>query len=360
MIVYYVWTDIQLLNALNAKINIHSGKSAALMVLMLKRVTPDLVDRIEALGEFVKVIRIQPPTDFGEMPRWKRRIRLFFYGNEYRSYFAKQIPRDNCSLFVTSGYWSYALFVLEALYKHNPGLSVMLLDEGIGSYYRTLARACQIWPRSCIEERLTRWMYFGKFGKKAVHLVNGIMAYHPERVRLECRQKITLPPLSQNIEMFRPLLELWRQRDEHMTAEAFLFSMPGLSAEDSAAEEKVWERLQEHCPESLRLIHPDMQDDFVGPFEAICARRDLSDCLLLGFCSTSMLYPQYFFTQEPYVMFLHNLMGAESGLSVREAQAYMDDLIASYSEPEKIMAPYSIAELDDMLAKLKLMWGKNK
>lgn len=362
MIACYVWTDIQLLNMLNAKRSVYAGEQAALFVLMLKRVTPALVDAIEVRDDFAQVIRIPPPDAFEGLPRWCRRMRLLFHAGAFRRYFRSFVPAVKYERLLTSGYWSYTMFLLQAMYDRNPDISVKLVEEGIGSYYRSRARSCQIWPKTCMAERVTKWVYFGRFAKKAASILNGIIVYHPELVNVHVTEKAAMPPLAENMAVFRPLLEVWSREETPLTYgedNTFLFPMMGLVPHDEDMERRIWDKLLEFDSKALRLEHPDVKDCSEMPFETICAQRDISSCILVGFSSGCMVYPKYCFLQEPYVIFLHRLYGQDSGLCIREAQVYMENLRVCYQNPEKISAPRSLEEMDYILAKIKTRWRES-
>jgi len=355
MIACYVWTNTQLINALNAKISLYTNEEVTLFVLMIDRISASLLKCIEQLKAFAKIICIDPPPVFKELPTWPRRIRLLLYGKSYQRYFNNYIGQNHYNLLLVGGYWSYAFFVLRAMYNNNTKLRVVLLEEGIGSYYRTRARICQVWPRTCFAELITRYIYFGNFARVAVSLIKHIVVYKPEYVRIKGVPVIAMPPISQNFVFFKQLFKCGfsvKQYQPFIKKQAYMFPMPGSKTEET--EQKIWRKLQTYFPHSLYLEHPDESIKGPIPFEVLCTQIDLSDSLLLGFCSSCMLYPKYCFEQEPYVIFTHWIHGPESGLSVSEAQAYAEDLQKSYGNPQKVLIPRCMSDLECVLSNIKL------
>ena len=58
MIAFYTWTDTLLMNAMRVKESSFPDEEANLFVLMLDRVSGELLDAIEESGLFSRVIRL--------------------------------------------------------------------------------------------------------------------------------------------------------------------------------------------------------------------------------------------------------------------------------------------------------------
>ena len=351
----YVWTDTQIINAVNAKAAFYPEREAVLFVLMYERVSTVLLDAVEQTRTFQRIVRIQPPPEYQELPVWQRRLRLLFCGRGLQHYFDGYVGNARYSRLLVSGYWAHTLFMLKAMYRNNPDIRVALLEEGIGTYYRTRARTCQMTPRTGMAERLGRAVYFGRFAGKAADMLDQAFVYRPEFICMEGLTTFQLPALSGNKELFGPLLQCWNALDTYGTyarAQTYLFSFPG-NGDVQKAETQICDIIESQYPDFLQALHP-MREGTTGiPFEAICACDDISDRLLIGCCSSCMHSPKNSFDQEPYVIFTYLLYPKSAGLRMDEAAFYAENLKRSYRDPSRIMVPQSLAELNDALEHVK-------
>lgn len=62
MLLFYVWTDVQLINTVNIKCNFFQAEAADLLIWKLERVSDKLIESIKEENIFDNVYILEPPT----------------------------------------------------------------------------------------------------------------------------------------------------------------------------------------------------------------------------------------------------------------------------------------------------------
>lgn len=201
MIAYYAWTDTQLINCVNLKVNQHAGEDGVLFVLKLERISDALLDVIIKDKCFVD-IKVVPckyvANSRNAIARTlkidtvleQKRLRL-----HYRKCFANAVGDTVYSRLVTAGFWAETSFLIESLIKNNEGMVIDFVEEGSrhGSelYSYTLDGKIHI--------KVLRWFYDGYMVKRWKKICEHAFFYSPERFdgedHMECYEYSPLIPV---------------------------------------------------------------------------------------------------------------------------------------------------------------------
>ena len=111
MIACYAWTNMQIINIVNEYSHTYTDEPADLFVLMLDRISGELLSTIRAIGIF-KTVYCVPVTPSQDSNRWYSSvpvIRGIFATLEkrhfYERYYTNLPGKKSYDLILTHGYW---------------------------------------------------------------------------------------------------------------------------------------------------------------------------------------------------------------------------------------------------------------
>ncbi len=88
------------------------------------------------------------------------------------------------------------------------------------------------------------------------------------------------------------------------------------------------------------------------PFEILLPALNLDDKILISIFSTACFSPKQYLNREPYVLFTYGIM--KSKITIHDQYlALIDDLVKLYKKRNRILAPATIAELEECLNRIK-------
>lgn len=183
MIAYYAWTDTQIINCVNLKLNQHAKEEGMLFVLKLKRISQALIDTIIEDKCFSDIREIKYENiDVTSNPI----MRLFrldtLFGQvelkrRYRRSFTDAIGNASFTRLITAGFWAETSFFVKALLKNNRALKIDFIEEGLRHadelFHYTLDKRLSV--------KILRWFYDGYMIKRWKRLCEYAYFYSPER-----------------------------------------------------------------------------------------------------------------------------------------------------------------------------------
>lgn len=204
MIAYYAWTDTQLINCVNLKVNQHAGEDGVLFVLKLERISDALLDVIIKDKCFVdiKVVPCECATNSRNAIARTLKIDTVFeqkgLRRHYRRCFANAVGDKVYSRLVTAGFWAETSFLIERLVMNNAGLKIDFVEEGLRHgfelFYYTLNKKTFV--------KLMRWFYDGYMINRWKRRCEFAYFYSPERFdgedKPECYRYAVLIPIDEH------------------------------------------------------------------------------------------------------------------------------------------------------------------
>ena len=143
MMLFYGWTDLLLLNMAHTKLSFHENEQTDLYVLMLPRVSEQLVSLIEDSGIFNNVYKVH----------------------------GKFAPLTKYDVLFTGAFWADSLVI----FKYMPGATINIVEEGT-SHYNKKGR---IYWYSIGWKRHYHRLKFFNIIRKAKKAINKVYVYEP-------------------------------------------------------------------------------------------------------------------------------------------------------------------------------------
>jgi len=143
MILFYAWTDTQIINAINVKLNVYPKRQADLLIFRLSRVSEDLLTVLKNRNIFENVYVLEIPKFYLERKRSgiKEKAQALFLGNSYRKYFKQQLKQlfgeQKYKCFLISAFWSETLLIVRYLKSNKPEIifyEEVAIDLGKNEY----------------------------------------------------------------------------------------------------------------------------------------------------------------------------------------------------------------------------------
>ncbi|RKJ54157.1 hypothetical protein D7Y09_08570 [bacterium 1XD42-1] len=392
MIACFAWTNTQIVNATNARINIFADEEADLYVRMGPQISETLIHAVELSGVYQNIYCVDPvhlnynKLKFGIF----RKFRVLFLESAYKKAY-NNILNNICSgkeynrIILT---WFYAenVFFVNYWAKNTAKFSITFLDEGTGSYCNNKKE--MFFPVSLIgsfKERLKRFIAEWRMSKKYARYVDSICMYRPEYCQDDIDlKKIKIPVIDQkqNPTMYKIICDATKNLDSthfirYEKRRVYYFSTfnPEGKTYDlrsieilkiiteisgkNAVIAKIHTNSSNHAKTFARSLEDIIFIDrekyiFEGLYIQIPNRTNK---VLISVVSTTAIYPKFMFNEEPYIILTYRLYDTYRQLGVERDDRIAEILLDSYTDKSRIMIPNSMYELKNMLA---IMLGKER
>ena len=390
MIACFAWTNLQLINISNARVNLYPDEKADLFVRMGPHISEDLLEEIRNSGFFEHVYCFDPVVLSYKNMRlgWIPGFKVFLLRGEFQKGYDALLDqlcgaRKYSRALVT---WFYAenVFVLNYWRKHTDRLDITLVEEGTGTYFYTKKDlAFPMFMGKHLKDRVRRKVTEGPLAAVLRKKIDSICMYRPEYCHPDVDyRKLTLPVITEdgNPVIHRLLCAATQSvREKRLArydnADAIyfsLFSQEGPSYD--ATSMQVLDALIDAMPaDSVAVkIHtgdPIHAAHFAGEaeerafvdrdvyiFEGLYAQMQRRDRKLLVSCiSSASINPKFMFGEEPYEIFTYRLYEDYRAHPIAGNDWIAEALKDSYKEKSRIMVPNSMEELREMLAVIPLV-----
>lgn len=379
MVLFYGWTNTQLINLVNVKVNYFNKVKADLIILKIDRISENLVKIIESNKIFRKVIFIEQPPFNSRSLNWGNIpiIRTIAYGNASREYYNKMLKANfgdtEYSIMLTAGYWAETVFLLKYFYKKNPKITVSFVEEGVSEYYEDKAWLCKIILGGGIKEKIIRIIYFGWFSTQCNKKVNSMYLYEPRLCRNKARlQLYKLPHLNgPNQKCMRILHGAMAGIDLSQYKKRYFYYIDTPILKDNSVKYDKTKQILKEIVEAtgkeqiIIKIHPITNKKSPGYakeyepevfvdrknylFESLFAQIDLEKKILITWGSSVVMYPKFMFGKEPYVIFIHGIENTFDKYMKPRVELYASDLVKCYNDKKRVLVVESILELRKIL-----------
>lgn len=387
MIAYYTWTNTQIINAANCRINIFKDGGADLYVLMTeKQISEPLLEAIKDSGIFDNVYCLDllllnyKKLLFGFIPNFRILFLQSAYKKAYSAMLEHTCGEKKYDRVVLPWFHAGSVFLIHHWVKTSRDLKISFLDEGTGSYclYKKDFIHFPV-PFRTFKEYVKNFIVEAGLCRKYARRVDSICLYRPEY----CREgidylKYRLPLVDQisNPVMYQILCNSVSQLEyahflRYDKRDVYYFStynLPeGKSFDDrsmkiiksvilAAGERDVLVKVHTNSVAHARnfarslekVIFVDREKYiFEGLYLQIPNRENK---VLVSVASTTALYSKFMFNEEPYVIFVYRLYDTYRQLGVERDDWVAEILLDAYSDKSRVMIPNSMYELKSMLA----------
>lgn len=383
MIACFAWTNTQILNITNAKINLYPDDQADLYIRMGGHMSEALIRSVQKSGVFQNIYYIDPfevhfKRIFGLIPNMRLLFLRHAYSKAYRRLLEHMKALKTYDRAIVSWFYTGNVFLLDCWSKGKKDFRITFVDEGTGSYCYTKKQ--MIFPVSLIgdfKSLLRRYLAEYTLSKKMSRKVDSICFYRPEYCRPDIDyKKLKLPVISQetNPIMYEILKNSTSRLSEnhfHEYSERKAIYLSTFSTEGARFDQQSESMLSMMesvfgCSRVIAKIHTGnthhvttfakkhenaiFMDREKYIFEGMYMQLPEREKKVLVSCiSTAAIYPKFMFNDEPYIIFTFRLYDTYRQSGVERDDWMSQAVIDAYEDKSKIMIPNSMLELKQML-----------
>ena len=404
MIACHAFTNTQILNLANAKINLYPDDHADLYIYMGKSISSTLIDAVRSSRVFENVYCLDPfIISASRVPVIGRIPKIGKIGNVgikwiyLRAYKQLLEHLNNCKNYdraILTWFYAENVFLLYYWSKGKKDFKISFLDEGTGSYCYTEKQ--MMYSKNLMgsrKDRLRKYLAEHSLSKRLIKYVDSIILYQPEMCRPDIHwKKIKLPAVNEqsnpimcdilrssvkNLDMIH-----YMQYEKRNAIYLSTYSVEG--APFDLISLKVLE-LMEYVFGEKRVVakihtgNTAHKENFAKSFEKrLFVDREKyifeglymqlpnrGKKLIVSCISTAAIYPKFMFDEEPYVIFTYRLYDTYRQCGVERDDWMASKVIKAYSDKSKVMIPNSFDELRQMLKKMipkiceEYWWAEN-
>ena len=359
MLIYYCWTNTLLINSLRLK-NGNPEEQADLIVLMLPRISSNLVDHIEKNGCFRRVIRIQPPKDRIFGPFYT--LFKFFRYRHYKQEIKRQLPADAQYDRIFSGaLWSYTIILHDILREKKGNVPISLIEEGAANYGGTLtAYWCD--PKGRQRDWLFRKLFYRDVYYHAAEAIDSMFLLCPEAcLERGNLQLYSFPPADQTFEMLVKAFVKDADTAPYLERKVAVFLQPENKKDQKKSLQIIQTLANAYGPQQVIVRpHPDARnaldscdldpaiqvDRSNTPFELIMTQVDWTDKIMVSRASSCLFFPPFALQQQPRVFFMYELFSSGDEFLIQKLSQRLQLL---YNDPKRVHIPADLQHFQQML-----------
>lgn len=384
MIAFYAWTNTQIMNLANAKINLYPEEKADIYIRFGAHMSQELIDEIKGLNIFEHVFCIDPINiDNAKLPMGVLRgLRLLFLKKAYTEAYDRLLdvlcPGVVYDRAIVSWFYAENVFLLQYWQRNSPNMKITFIEEGTGSY--CYERKDFDFPNSLISDRKVRFRrYLAEYtlSKRLGKRVEDIIFYQPDFCRPDLPYKrVKLPSVTKETQpvMYDALYNAVSELDDKHFEEymkrhvVYLSTYSVEGAVFDRVSVRILHTLAQTCGEDqvIAKIHTGNthhRNHFAASFEdRIFVDRDrylleglylhlpkLENKIFVSCVSTASITPKFLFEKEPYIIFTYKLYDTYKQCGVERDDWMVESVRASYKDKRRVMVPTSIYELREMV-----------
>lgn len=387
MIACFAWTNTQILNITNAKINLFADDKADLYIRMGGHMSEALINSVKKSGVFENIYCLDPfkinytKLKFGFLPNFRVLFLRHAYSQAYKHLLERLNGIRTYDRAILAWFYTENVFLLDWWSRGKENFKITFVDEGTGSYCYTKKQ--MIFPVSLIGSKkalIKRYLAEYALSRKMSRKVDSICYYRPEFCRPDIDyKKLTLPIVSEET---NPLMcQILRgatsdldmihfsQYEKRKAIYLSTFSVEGASFDEQSLDmlttmETVFGRNRviakihtgntnhavNFAKSHEKKIYVD-RDKYI--FEGLYMQLPNRGKKVFVSCvSTASIYPKFMFNEEPYVIFTYRLYNTYKQVGVERDDWMSQAVIDAYEDKSKVMIPNSMYELKQMLKRV--------
>ena len=369
MVLFYVWTDIQLINAVNTRCNFYKQEESDLLVLHLSRISDKYIDKIRDANVFHNVYILKLPSWYLERKRVGVREYLvsLINGIKLKNYFSYELERffgnKKVDLILSGAFWGETMNVYRYFQRINPDVEVGFIEEGLGIYNGPKDWLYNTSPNLSVKARFREALYYGNLPRKAKRVVRIVYLYRPDFLQYETKLEIMkLPALTEkgngycynivsNLEE-RTVHELDKRKVIYIAdAPRAMLKNPYeyvCQAFDmvlrNVDNDKLIVRLHplsatKDFPFSYAIADNVIVDNGGEPFELKYFGADLSSKVIITNNSYVIYFLRICMEIEPYVIFLYHVCKINAFHETERNNNFVNHFIEAFTDKNRILVP---------------------
>ena len=387
MIACFTWTNLQILNTTNARVNLYGDQKADLYIRMGRHISKELIAAVRASGVYENVFVLDPIVlsyknmKLGFIPHLKVLLLKRAYEEAYTALLDHTAPNRKYERVLLAWFYAENAFVIDYFAKNTDHLAITLVDEGTGSYcYSKKELYFPMFMAGHWKDRLRRNLTERPIAKRLAKNIDTMCLYRPEFCQPDIDyKKLTLPQIHpQTNPIIYGLLcksassldpTKFIRYDKRRYYYFSLFSQEGKTFDEVSVEildtmVKAGYEKQAVCKIHTGNTHHaanfalDYEDRIyvdrdVYIFESLYAQlENPSDKVLVSCASTATLNPKFMFGHEPYVIFTYRLYNTYRQCGVERDDWIANALREAYEDKSRVMIPNSMHELHGMIRRI--------
>ncbi len=387
MIACFAWTNLQIINMSNAKINLYGEEKADLFIRMGPHISDALVEAVCNSGIYENVYTFDPVVLSYKNMRlgWIPGFKVFLLRGEFRKAYDALLD-DLCggrkySRALVTWFYVENVFVLDYWKRHADSFAITLVEEGTGTYfYSKKDLAFPMFMGKHLKDRIRRKVTEGPLARVLRKDIDAICMYRPEYSQPDVDyRKLQLPQVNETTNPLvycllrtatRSVTENQLECYEKSKAIYFsLFTQEG-SGYDATSLEILTTLIEAFPPGQVAAkihtgdpVHAEsfarevedrvFADREVYIFEGLYAQmHDRNQKLLVSCISSAAINPKFMFGDEPFVIFTYRLYSDYQTQPIKGDDWIAEALLDAYSDKSRVMIPNSMEELKTMLGEI--------
>lgn len=383
MVLFYVWTDIQIINTINVRYNFFAEEKADLLIFHLTRLSDEFIQLIKQKKVFDNIYLLDLPNYYLERKRKgiKEIYRMILDGLKLRFYFRNKLSEmmgsKRYDTMFMGAFWGESMNVYRYIRKYNHNITLGFIEEGLGCYNGPKNWLYHTAPNLSIKAKFRELVYYGFIAKSAKKYVKEMYIYCPELLKYFKSLLVKkIPPINkQNNSKCYTIIKDWKIKDideynkrnviyiadapRTILKDPYQYINRSLDAITSCINSKqLLVRLHplsisEQYPLNYKLDEDVYIDASGEPFELRAFQIDFNNKFIL----TNNSYVAYFLkvcmNMEPYIIFLHQICAIKSRNEVGRNDKFVNQFKKMYVDKNKIIIPHTVEELKKILSIIK-------
>ncbi len=386
MLACFAWTNLQIVNITNAKINLYAGQKADLYIRMGEHISKDLIAIVKKSGIYEHVFTIDPIAlsyrymKWGKVPVLKRFLLKNEYIRAYNTLMQNTCPEPKYDRVLMTWFYAENVFVINYWAQFVDKLPITLVEEGTGSYcYNKKELPFPMFMAGCLKNRMKRILTERGLARKYAKNIDTFCLYQPQYCQSDIvYKKMTLPTIHKDTNPImhqilcscaecldsQQLVQYNKSRFYYFslfTEQGRAFDLRSQEILETIIEEsskqdviaKIHTGNFSHARNFAKSLEEEIYiDRNVYIFESLYSQiKNPNEKVLLSCASTATLNPKFMFGDEPYVIFTYRLYNTEHPNGNERDNWIANALIDSYEDKSRVMIPNSIEELREMISR---------
>lgn len=379
MILFFVWTDIQLVNCINVKCNYYKNENAELIAYKRGRISERLLEIVREKRVFSDIYFLELPDFYDEdsvnkMNRF-RYVIAHLYLKRYLSQEIKAlIENKKFTIFLVASFWSETLTIYKNVRKYNKNIQIEIVEEGMANYTGSKKWIYRAAPSSAIKAILREFFYCGFLGIEARKKVRCMYLYQPKLMWTNSDRNIKkLPIIDKKNDIVFGIFEEWQENFDNSLYEKskiiYIADEIDLDKKDRAVLKNIVQFLPKVMgPFMIVKLHPSYSFKGTGKIEEgekgiwidyrnqqienILFRCNVENKILVINHSSVLLYLKCMLGKEPCTIFTYKIQENNRKGIVKRFNFFAERLGGIFENPDRLTIPDTMEELQRILKRL--------
>lgn len=368
LLLFYVWTDIQILNSINVRANLLLDETADILIYDTGRISEKVYQVLNECNLFRNIFRINEP-EFNSKVHKSVADYLVNVG-KMKSYFherlAEYLQSTIYEIMITSAFWSESLLVYKYLRRKSPEVKIQILEEGMADYTGTADWIFHTSPSRQVKARIRGLLYYGLWKQRARKSVEKCYLYEPAIASISQNiEAISLPKITvKNSGGYKAYLSLSDENHEIYKAASIIIVVNPSTKRSENAYSEIEEILEVLIHKNQKIVvkfHPMDKgnksnlyekyghlvnfDTRKEPLEILLFSLDISEKVIIAEGSSVVLHMKSMFDKEPFAIMYYPAVKKNKAL-IQRYNAFISNFQKIYLNPSKIVTVRNFGEIE--------------